>query len=166
MTCSLFRLQAKRHMELWVPSLRAGQETVRLVSSQIGMWQLTWITQIKRCSIRCHQVLDPGCIWVLLRGQHHSSQTISGMGYLLGQTQVILVALYICRIMYYLHVYHKIKPLDFAHQAYIISCLITWLFTRKYFFQREEMPGHISEVEAHKDYDASFLIHTIIKFEV
>ena len=97
-TC-FFRLQAKRHMVPWVPLLRAEQETDKLVSSQIGTLQSTWIILTKKCSIQCHQALDLGCILGLLRGQHLSSRMISGMGYLLEQTQVILATNYICRVM-------------------------------------------------------------------
>lgn len=76
-------------MELWVLLLKAEQEIDRLVFSQIGMWQLIWTIQTRKCSILCHQALDLGCILALWRGQHLLSQMIFGMAYLLEQTQVM-----------------------------------------------------------------------------
>ena len=76
-------------MEPWARLCKAEQVTARLVSSQIGMLQLIWTTQTRRCFIPCHQASDLGCIWVLWREQPHLSLMSFGMAYLLEQTQVM-----------------------------------------------------------------------------
>lgn len=82
------RWLARKLMALQVPLSRVGQATNKLVFLQTGMQQLIWITLTKRCSILCHPTLDLESILVLSKGQLLLSQTISGMGSMLEQTQV------------------------------------------------------------------------------
>lgn len=100
-------------MELWVLLLKAEQEIDKLVSSQIGMWQLIWTIQTRKCFILCHQALDLGCILVLWRGQHLLSQMTFGMAYLPEQTQVMkFLAMVVDRT--YVHLCWKIVSMSYS----------------------------------------------------